>query len=178
MPKANDTVLVLVDLQAKLLPAIHDRQDVVRNAIRLVHGARVLDLPIVYTEQNPAGLGPTVDELAALLDGKPITKRSFSSCGEPAFEETLRSLGRREVLLAGIESHVCVYQTARDLLAGGYRVEVVRDAVSSRTPANRAVGLERMAGLGASMTSVEMALFDLLERAEGQRFKEILAIVK
>ena len=178
MLKPENTMLVLVDVQVKLIRAIHDAEGLLRSAVRLVRGAKVLGVPILWTEQNPAGLGPTVGELAGLLDGQPLIKLSFSCCGEEAFMEALRSLARRDVLLAGIEAHVCVYQTAVDLLGAGYRVQVVSDAVGSRTPSNRAVGLERMTALGALITSVETALFELLGRAEGERFKEILSIVK
>ncbi len=178
MLKPQETVLVLVDLQARLVPAMHEREALIQSAVRLVRGAQVLEVPILHTEQNPAGLGPTVEEVASLLTGSPLTKRAFSCCGEQDFLDALQSLGRRRVLLAGIETHVCVYQTAVDLLAAGYDVQVVGDVVSSRTQANRAVGLNRMAAAGAGVTSVETALFELLGRAEGPKFKEILAIVK
>lgn len=178
MWKPQETVLVLVDLQAKLVPAIHGHEDLIRSAARLVRGAQVLGVPIVHTEQNPRGLGPTVDEVASLLTAPPVVKMSFSCCGEPGFLDALQALGRRRVLLAGIETHVCVYQTVTDLVGGGYEVQVVADAVSSRTPADRSVGLERMTAAGASVTSVETALFELLGRAEGPKFKEILSIVK
>ena len=178
MLKPQETVLVLVDLQAKLVPAMHEREALIRSAVRLVRGAKALEVPILHTEQNPAGLGPTVEEVACLLGAAPLTKKSFSCCGEKEFLDALQPLGRRRVLLAGIEAHVCVYQTGIDLLAAGYDVQVVSDVIASRTPANRAVGLERMTAAGASVTSVETALFELLGRAEGPKFKEILSIVK
>ena len=174
----DNTVLVLVDLQVKLLAAIHERDRLIDNAGRLVRWMLALEAPVVLTEQNPDGLGKTTSEIADLLGGEAITKLSFSCCGEPAFTAATESLGRRQVLLAGIETHVCVYQTAADLLAGGYEVQVVGDACSSRTPRNKQVGLARIAAGGGDVTSVETALFELLQVAEGPRFKKILDIVK
>lgn len=173
-----DTLLVIVDIQQKLLPAIEGADALLDAASRLVRGANALGVPVLFTEQNPAGLGPTVEPLRALLPGEPIVKRAFSCCGEPAFLAALEDAGRNQILLAGIETHVCVYQTARDLLAAGHEVEVVSDAVGSRAPANRLLGLEKMRSLRAAFTSVETCLFELLGVAEGPVFKEILRIVK
>src|SRR5262249_27263335 len=141
----------------------------------LVQSAQILGLPILWVEQNPAGLGPTIPELSKLLHGRsPIAKLSFSACGEPGVVDALRASGRRQVLLAGIEAHVCIYLTAADLLTQGYAVEVPIDAVSSRSPANKQVGLRKVEELGGSLTCTETALFELLGRAEGAEFKEIL----
>ncbi len=178
MLAAENTAVVLVDLQEKLLPVISERDALVDSAGRLVTGAAVLGVPVIHTEQNPRGLGPTVAAVADLLPDPPVTKLAFSCCGEPAFTDALAALGRQQILLAGIETHVCVYQTAVDLIAAGYEVRVVTDAVSSRTLANKALGLEAMRDAGVSVTSVETALFELLKVAEGPRFKEILRIVK
>lgn len=178
MLSVEDAVLVVVDLQVKLARIAHDRESLVDNAARLVRGILALDVPIVWTEQNPDGLGPTVDEVAPLLPGLPITKLSFSCCGEGGFTEALDRLGRTQVLLAGMETHVCVYQTAIDLLAAGRQVHVVSDAVSSRSPQNKQVGLAKIRRAGGHVTSVETALFELLKVAKGPRFKEILEIVK
>ena len=174
----ENAVLLVVDVQGKLARLMHEADALFDALSRLIRGARVLEVPVVATEQNPPGLGPTVEELAPLLPGPAIPKMAFSCCGEPAFEEALAATGRRQVLLAGIETHICVYQTARDLFARGFEVHVVADGVSSRTAANRAVGLEKMRAAGAEVTSVETALFEMLAVAEGPAFKEILAIVK
>jgi nicotinamidase-related amidase len=124
-------------------------------------------------------MGPTLPEIAALLpDLKPISKRSFSCLAHPPFEQALRATGRRQFVLLGIEAHVCVYQTAVDLILQGYQAEVIADAVASRSPHNRELGLARARQGGAGISSVEMALFELLKAAEGPAFKEILAIVK
>ncbi len=179
MLRRDNTVLVLIDIQGKLATLMHEREQLFANLQILTRGARVLELPILWLEQYPRGLGPTIPEIAGLLpDLQPLPKISFSACGLPEFVRRLARTGRRQVLLAGIEAHVCVYQTGRDLLAAGYRVEVVADAVSSRTAANRRLGLQRLEAAGALLTSVEMALFELLGRAEGPEFKQIAALVK
>ena len=178
MLDVSRTALIVIDVQERLLKVIDHNDDLVESVAKLIRGAKALGLPIVHTEQYPKGLGPTAGQLAELLDGQPIVKTAFSCCGEPSFTAALGRLGREQLLIAGIEGHVCVYQTAADLVAGGYHVEVVADAVSSRTPANRAIGLEKMKAAGAAVTSVEAALFELLRVAEGPTFKEISRIVK
>jgi len=175
---AASAVLVVVDVQGRLARLVEGSEVVIDAVGRLVRGAGVLGVPVLATEQNPEGLGPTVEEVAPLLPSPPIPKRAFSCWGEPAFREALEATGRRDVLLAGIEAHVCVYQTAVDLREAGWRVHVAADAVSSRTAANRQVGLEKMCSAGAEVTSVETALFEMLRVAEGPAFKEVLRIVK
>ena len=174
----DETALVVIDVQVKLMRVIHAREALVESLGKLVRGMAVLDVPIVWTEQNPDGLGPTVPEIAELLPGRPISKLSFSCCGEPAFADAVERLGRGQLVLAGIESHVCVWQTAADLLAMGHEVHVCADAVSSRTPENKAIGLQKARDAGAALTSVEAALFELLGVADGPAFKQILRIVK
>ncbi|MGO9571794.1 MAG: hydrolase [Desulfomonilaceae bacterium] len=175
----ENAVLLVVDFQEKLVRAMHEKQALVENAVKMVQGAKILGLPILWTEQNPQGLGPTVYEVAALLsDMQPISKLSFSCCGEERFMEQLLKLNRKQALLCGIESHVCVYQTAADLLNLGCEVHVVTDAVSARTTSNKEVGLERCKELGASLTSAETALFELLRVAGGDKFKQMLKVVK
>lgn len=179
MLNIEDTTLVVVDFQEKLVRAMHDKEMLVQNAVKLVMGAQVLGLPILWTEQNPDGLGPTIPEIAELLtDQKPIVKLSFSCCGETAFQEELEALGREQILIAGIESHVCVYQTAADLLDMGFDVEVASDAVASRTPENKRIGLDKCREYGASITSVETALFELIQVAEGLQFKQLIKVIK
>ena len=173
----DNSVWVLVDLQVKLLRAIHESDALVTHTIQLAKGLAALGVPIICTEQNPDGLGPTTGEVAELIASSPITKLSFSCCGEKSFVETLRKMGRRQVIISGIETHVCVYQTTVDLVNGGCEVQVVADAVSSRTPENKAIGLARMRDAGASITSIECILFELLKVAEGPVFKQILGLV-
>ena len=179
MITSADTALVLVDVQAKLAPAMHGKEALLENLKRLVQGVRILGVPIVWTEQNPAGLGPTLPEIADLLpDQKPVSKFSFSCCGSEQFRNKLNALSRKNMLIAGIEAHVCVYQTAADLLNMQYAVQVVADAVASRTPENRLIGLEKSKAAGACLTSTETVLFELLKDAKSEKFKEIIKIVK
>jgi nicotinamidase-related amidase len=175
----DTTLLVVIDVQEKLLRVIHEKEKLVENLQKLIRGARVLEVPVIVTEQNPAGLGLTVPEIAQLMPQvKPVTKFSFSCCGEEGFLQELKALNRKQVLLTGIETHVCVYQTAVELVNAGYEVQIAADCVSSRTPFNRDIGINRMSAAGASITSVETALFELLRVAKGDKFKEISRIVK
>ncbi|MGC9030391.1 MAG: hydrolase [Desulfomonilaceae bacterium] len=175
----GNTFLVLIDVQEKLTAAMYNAADLAENVVRFVKGLQALDTPILYTEQNPQGLGPTIPALRDVLGGQsPVTKLSFSCCGNEAFLEQLRSLERRQALVCGIECHVCVYQTVADLVDMGYEVQVVSDCVSSRTLYNKEIGLQRCREVGAALTSVETALFELLKKAEGPAFKKILALVK
>jgi len=178
MLEIDNTVLVLVDFQGKLARIVQDSEQVIASACKLARAAAVLELPIIWTQQNPAALGPTVEELAGLLPGEPIAKQAFSCWREPAFAKALAGKARRSVLLAGIEAHICVFQTAADLCGAGYDVHVVAEAVSSRSAANRRIGLARIGAAGATVTSVEMAVFELLGAAGGEKFKEILKIIK
>jgi len=158
---------------------MNDRQFLVENLKRLVQGVRVLGVPILWTEQNPAGLGPTIAEIADLLPNqKPVSKFSFSCCGSDQFSNQLTALNRKNLLIAGIESHVCVYQTAADLSDLRYAVQVIADAVASRTLENKLMGLEKSKSVGAGLTSTETVLFELLKDAKSEKFKEIIKIVK
>ena len=179
MLTVEKTVLIVVDVQTKLSRVMYEKEKLFENLQKLVKGVQVLGIPIILTEQNPDGLGPTIPEVAHLLpDVQPLPKLSFSCCGDERFLQKLEALKRDQVLLSGIETHVCVYQTALDLLSLGYEVQVVADAVSSRTADNKEIGLKKMRSAGAGLTSTETALFELLRVAEGTNFKEILNIVK
>jgi nicotinamidase-related amidase len=179
MLSRDDTVLLLVDIQEKLVRAMHGREDLVLRAQQLARGAGALSLPVLCTEQNPQGLGAIIPEIAAHLPAvQPISKLSFSCCASEPFMRALQATARRNVLMAGIETHVCVYQTALELIAKGYCVEVAADACSSRTPQNRQIGIDKIRQAGAAVTSVETALFELLKVADGPLFKQILSIVK
>lgn len=179
MLSIDTALLVVIDVQDKLYRVMHEKEMLLDNLQKLIMGARVLGIPILVTEQYPAGLGFTIPEIAQLVpDIKPITKFSFSCCGEDAFTPQMKALNRKQVLLTGIETHVCVYQTAVELAGAGYEVQVVADCVSSRTPFNRDIGLNRISASGAGITSVEIVLFELLRVAKGDKFKEISKIVK
>ena len=167
--------LVIVDVQEAFRPAVLDFERVAHNAGVLAQGATALGLPLVVTEQYPKGLGATVPEVAEHVDGtEPVEKTVFSAARADGFDLG----GRDQALICGIETHVCVWQTAADLLGQDVEVHVARDAVSSRTEENRATGLRRMEAAGAVVTTVETALFELLGEAGGPEFKRVQELVK
>lgn len=175
----DKAILVVVDVQGKLAHLMHEKEALFDSLRKVIQGVQVLGIPILCAEQNPDRLGPTIPEVAELLCGiQPISKLSFSCCRNDRFVQALEAAGRSQVLIAGIETHVCVYQTALDLLERGYEVEVVTDAVSSRTPQNKEAGLQKMRDAGVGLTTTEMVLFELLQEAQGQQFREILKLVK
>jgi len=179
MLTTDNTVLVVIDVQDRMFRVIHDGEKLLRNLLKLIRGVKVWDIPVILTEQYPAGLGPTLPEITRLLpDVKPIEKVCFSCCDAPDFNKSLEALKRRQVLLTGIEAHVCIYQTAVDLLERGFQVQAVTDCVSAREPENKTVSLFRMGSAGISPTTTEMALFELLKVASGDKFKQISNIVK
>jgi nicotinamidase-related amidase len=179
MLKLEDTVLVVIDIQGKLAQLMHQREELFNNARLMIKGAQILEVPILLTEQYPQGLGPTIPEIAELLeDIEPITKIAFSCCGEKNFNEAFAHLGRKQALLVGIETHVCVWQTVHDLLESEYEVHVAADAVSSRSPVNKEIGLQKMRDAGAKITCVETAFFELMRVAEGPQFKAVSKLLK
>jgi nicotinamidase-related amidase len=171
--------LVVVDVQEGFRPAVLDFEQVAASTGVLVQGANVLGVPTLVTEQYPKGLGKTVPEVSQHLDGvSPIEKLCFSAADSDEFSRRLSETGRDQVLLCGIESHVCVNQTADDLLRRGLEVHVAQDAVSSRSDDNRRLGLHKMERAGAVVTSVETALFELLGAAGTPEFKQVQKLVK
>jgi nicotinamidase-related amidase len=158
MLQKENTVLVVIDIQGKLAQLMHQKEAVYQNVNRLIEGAKVLDMPIIWTEQYPEGLGGTIPAVAATLEGvRPIPKMTFSCCQNDEFQIALKASGRQQILITGIETHICVYQTTIELLEAGYEVEVVADAVSSRTPENKKIGLDKMQRAGAGITGTETA---------------------
>ena len=179
MLKTEDTCLVLVDVQGRLARAMTDAEALFDQLTRLVRGAQALNIPIVWMEQLPSKLGRTIQPLRRLLcDEAPIEKTCFSCWLSPEFRQRLDDIEPRHVLIAGIEAHVCVYQTAMDLIDHAYDVHVVTDAVSSRTTANRDMALCKMDRMGALLTSVECALFEMARTAEHPAFRDLSRIVK
>jgi nicotinamidase-related amidase len=179
MLTTDNAALVLIDVQTNLFAAMHDRQALLANLERLVQGMQLLKVPVLWIEQTPGKIGKTIPEIRRLLGSQePVVKTCFSCCDSPGFMEKLRESKRRQIVLAGIETHVCVYQTAMDLLRAGYRVEVVADAVSSRTLQNRQLALERIRQHAGGITTVEMVLFELLRTSEHASFRDILRLVK
>lgn len=173
------TGLVVVDVQQRLLPAIFEKERVLQNLLRLIQGAAILKVPVFATEQYRKGLGPTVPEVAVAISGfAPLEKVAFSACGAAGFIPALKQKKVSAAILCGIEAHVCVSQTCLDMLDKRFRVFVAADAVSSRTPENYRIGLDRMRAAGAIIVSTEMVLFELLEQAGTVEFKQILNLVK
>lgn len=175
----ENTTLLIVDVQGKLAHLMYEKEKLFENIQKIIKGIQVLKVPILWAEQNPKGLGPTVPEIASLLpDIRPVEKMSFSCCRDVLFMTELKDLNRKQVLIAGIETHICVYQTAVDLIDEGFEAQVLVDAVSSRTIENKENGLQKMRDAGVGLTNIETALFELLKVAEGPEFKEILKIIK
>ncbi len=175
----NHSVLVIIDVQERLIPLMSNQQALIDNLSRLLHGIIALKMPIIFTEQYPEKLGKTVGDLVSMLNNPTlISKLSFSCWQEAAFRNKLNSMDHKNVILAGIEAHVCVYQSAIDLLNNGFNVHLVADAVSSRNGSNRDFAIERMKQEGVKLTTSEMVLFELVSVAQGEDFKQILKIVR
>ena len=181
LDRAN-AVLVVIDVQEKLTAVIHEGEPLQKNIDRLVRGCHLLGVPAIRTEQYPQGIGATTREVQKAFDETygttPIQKMCFSGFRCSDFTDELAPLGRKQILVAGIETHVCVYQTTSDLLAAGYEVTVIADAVSSRTVENKSIALQRMVADGAKLSSTEMALFELTLQAGTEEFKAISKLVK
>lgn len=178
MLNIKNTLLIVVDIQGKLALSVHESERVISRASTLIKAFNVLDIPVVLTEQIPSKIGPTIDEIAGLVLTEPISKESFSCCGCCDFKEVIKDYNRKNIILCGIETHICVYQTAVELLQNGYNVYVAADAVSSRESYNKEIALKRLVQEGIKLTTVEMTLFELLNTAANERFKDILKLIK
>ncbi|WP_430462170.1 isochorismatase family protein [Thalassolituus sp. LLYu03] len=174
----NNTGLMIVDVQGRLSTLMHDSETLFAQLRTLISGANVLGLPVVWMEQLPEKLGSTREEIRDLLPGEPLVKNTFSGLQNEAIQARVKALKLQNWLVAGLETHVCVYQTVSDLLRAKYDVHLVTDAVSSRTLSNKELGIRKMESLGAQLTSVEMALFELQKIAEGAEFKQLIQIIK
>ena len=181
LDRAN-AVLVVIDVQERLMPVIDDAGFILRNIERLIRGCARLGVPAILTEQYVKGLGPTVAGVRQAFEEttgyRPLEKSCFSAHGCEPFAAQLAALERKQIIVTGVEAHVCVYQTCRDLLAAGFEVTIVADAVSSRTVRNRTIALERLLRDGAKLSSTEMLLFELLVTAGTDEFKYVSALVK
>jgi nicotinamidase-related amidase len=170
------SVLLLIDLQQRLMPAMCDSENVVARTVRLAEAARLLDVPVYATEQYPAGLGPTVEALAAYPQ-KIVAKTAFSAVRDPLVSALLpESAG--EIVIAGCEAHVCVLQTALDLVARNHRVLLAADAIGSRDPADRAVAIDRARQHGIEVVTSEMVLFEWLRDSRHPKFREVQRLLK
>jgi nicotinamidase-related amidase len=172
-----DTALAVIDVQQKLISLIPRHERIIWNIRRLIDGAKLLGLPTLATEQYPRGLGGTVPELAERLS-RIADKVAFSSCGCAGFCDQLVAADTPKVLLAGIEAHVCVQQTALDLLASGYRVYLAADAIGSRFEEDCRIALRRMELAGVTLTTTEAALFEWCRESSAPEFKQISALVR
>jgi len=174
----SEVVLLLIDIQDKLIPAMKYGEQVIQNVNTLISVAKKLGVPIIVTEQYPKGLGKTVSEVSNNLEGSlTYEKSTFSGCTSEV-TSALKGLGRKKIIITGTETHVCVFQTVRDLLDNGYQVFVVRDAVCSRTKENYLNGLSLMTSMGAVVTNTETALFDFLKQSGTPLFRELSKLIK
>jgi nicotinamidase-related amidase len=177
LDRTRASVLV-VDVQEKLIPVMWNWAPVEKYLKALIQTAKELDLPLIATEQYPKGLGATMPALRELLPSAPLVKMHFSCGADPEFAKALVATGRRQVVVAGIETHVCVFQTVRDLVEQGYETFVCADAVTSRFEEHRRVALAQMRDLGAVVTSAETAIFDLLHLCGTPEFKRVSPLVR
>ena len=179
MLSTEDSVVVFVDVQGRLAESIADRESVHDRLDVLLRAARLLEVPIIATEQLPEKIGPTLPRFAELLKDAPIiSKSTFNCCEAPAFTDTLRRMHRMQIVLAGLEAHICISQTAQFLLTRGYQVFIACDAVSSRRPMDRDLAFQRLCHAGACIPlTVEMALFEWMRAATHPKFKDILKLI-
>lgn len=176
---AADACLLVVDIQDKLLPAVHERDALVANAAVLLKAAAALGVPVLASEQYPQGIGHTVAPVAALLpEGAVVKKVHFSCLADAGFAQRFAALGRRQAVVIGLEAHVCVLQTAEQILAAGHEVFVVADAVSSRAQASHALALRRLEADGARIVTTEMVVFEWLGQAGTPVFRELSRLIK
>jgi nicotinamidase-related amidase len=177
--RREDTLLVVVDMQEPFLRGIHERGKLLANVLLLMEAAQILALPVIATTQYAARMGAVIPEVAGKLStASTIDKMAFSCAGEPEFMKALAASGRRQIVLCGVETHICVSQTALDLAAQGYQVHVVADGVSARTLEQHKLGMERIRDCGGLPCAAEAAVYELLREAGSPEFKAILQLVK
>lgn len=175
----NNAALLIIDVQEKLLAVMQDKEKIVQNILKLIDFARIIGLPIIMTEQYPKGLGPTIKEIRKKISEiVPIEKTAFSCFGGEGFKEQLKKNNISTLIITGIESHVCVCQTALEAMDNNIRVCVISDAISSRTRDNYQIGLGRMRDNGAIISSTEMLMFELLKDAKTGEFKKAQILLK
>lgn len=177
--RASDSALIVIDVQERLAPAMQAPARTIRNARTLITAAKELGVPMILTEQYPKGLGRTVPEIASAAEGAPVVEKLHFSCmEEPSFSQAFEDLGRRQAVIAGMEAHICVVQTAASLMEDGYQVFVVSDATASRTIESEKACLERLSAGGAGIVTTEMVVFEWMGRAGTPEFKRLLAHIK
>ena len=176
--RREDTLLVVVDMQEPFLRGIQDRERLMDNVLLLVRAANLLGVPALPTTQYAARMGSVIPEVSKGLSASPVNKLCFSCAGQPEFLDFVRSSGRRQILLCGVETHICVSQTALDLVIKGFQVHVAADAVSARSLEKHKLGMERLRDSGVLPCAAEAAVYELLVAAGTPEFKSILALVK
>lgn len=175
----NKCLGLIIDIQEKLYTHISEHERLLEQTIKLIKGIQVLEIPLIVTQQYTRGLGPTIAELQKYLtDVEPIEKRSFSCCGETVFNSALQGKDKAYILMAGIEAHVCVQQTALELKAKGYLPVIIADCVNSRNPYDKEIAIQRMQDAGCIITTCESILFELCRVSGTAEFKEISKIIK
>ena len=175
----NNTALLIIDVQERLAKVMKVKETVVANCVHLVEVAKTYDMPVLVTEQYPKGLGPTVEEIRNAVPGyRPVEKLTFSCCEEQSFLDELRRLNRKHIILAGMETHVCVLQTGISLLRKGFHVHLVKDAVCSRAKENWKTGIGFLRDAGAVITCTETVLFQILKIAGTEEFKALSRRIK
>jgi len=180
MLEIKNAALVVIDVQGKLAEMVHDHEKVLANIHHFIKATEAFNMPVLLTEQAPHKIGATIESIKKLLppSTKPIHKLSFSCYGCPEFVEHLKKTNKHQILVMGIETHVCVYQTVRDLRTHGYQVHLIADAVSSRHKFDHDLAIARMRDEGVTITTGEMLICELLKTAEHPKFKEIMAYIK
>ncbi|WP_338469616.1 hydrolase [Niallia sp. XMNu-256] len=178
MFKIEEACLVVIDIQGKLANIVEESEKMIDNTTKLVQAMNALNVPIIWIEQNPTRLGSTTEQIAQYMKGQPIRKMTFNGCLDKEVLDAIKASGRKQFILTGIETHICVYQTGRSLKEQGYEVEIVVDAVASRTKANKEIGLTKMQALNILPTSTEMIIYELLQTGEHDQFKTLLKLIK
>lgn len=175
----DGAVLVVIDVQEKLFPSIYNGEEILKNIIRMIEFAKIINMPIILTEQYPKGLGATISEIKRIIpDIQPIEKIEFSCFGSEKFRETLKRLNARTLIIVGIETHICIAQTAIEGAENGYRICIISDATSSRNPEDKKTAIERVGRNGVIIASTEMLIYELLRRAGTKEFRESLRLIK
>ncbi len=183
----ENTGLIVVDVQGKLARLVHDSSTLISNCEKLIKGVQMLDLPIIWLEQNPDKLGATVEELHTLLsthvnnsinNQQAITKYTFDGCDEDGFMKAVKTANVDNWLICGIETHICVYQTATNLKEKGFDVHLAADCVSSRSLENKLLAINKLVSNGIALTGLEMCLFELVKDCRAPEFKQLLTLIK
>lgn len=176
--QSNQSLLLVVDYQDRMIPAMHDSDHVTSSIVKLIQGISILNIPIVLSEQYPKGLGHTTNAITDVIHDKCVCEKiHFSCCGSRDIWETIEQQKRNQIIVVGIEAHVCVLQTVLDLIHANYQVHVPFDCVASRNPLNRDNAFERMKQAGAIVTNLESALFELMIKAGSDEFKQIQKLI-